>query len=122
MRTVEFIPQGRQLRKAREALEIFVPAARLLGLATVEPEMEALAAAALQRNRHVRTASGRLVTMMTALLPAAARTRWREEWLGELHTLPARRSRVRFAAHTVLGVPRLAVTLRGAASASRRAP
>ena len=49
---------------------------------------------------------------MTALLPAATRTRWCEEWLGELHTLPARRDRARFALHTLLGIPRLAVTVR----------
>ena len=48
-----------------------------------------------------------------ALLPAATRARWCEEWLGELHTLPARRDRVRFAIHTMLGIPRLAVTVRG---------
>ena len=42
---------------------------------------------------------------MAALLPPDTQARWREEWLGELHTLPARRSRARFAAHTLLGVP-----------------
>lgn len=42
---------------------------------------------------------------MTAMLPPAARTRWREDWLGEPNTLPAGRSWERFAAHTLLGVP-----------------
>jgi (p)ppGpp synthase/HD superfamily hydrolase len=122
MRTVEFLPQEKQLRKARESLDFFVPAARLLSMDTVESELATLASATLRRNRHARTASGRLLTAMTALLPAAVRTRWREEWLGELHTLPARRSRARFAAHTLLGVPRLAVTLRRPAPGNRRAP
>jgi hypothetical protein len=49
---------------------------------------------------------------MAALLPAATRTRWCEEWLGELHTLPARRDRAGFAMHTALGIPRLAFTVR----------
>jgi guanosine-3',5'-bis(diphosphate) 3'-pyrophosphohydrolase len=111
LRTVEFLPQEKQLRKARESLDFFVPAARLLSMDTVESELAALASATLRRNRHARTTSGRLLTAMTALLPAAARTRWAEEWLGELHTLPTRRTRARFAAHTLLGLPRLAVTL-----------
>jgi (p)ppGpp synthase/HD superfamily hydrolase len=112
MRTVEFLPPDKQLRKATEARDVFVPAAQLLRLGTVESELEALASTTLSRNRYTRTASGRLLTATTALLPSAAQARWREEWLGELHTLPARRSRVHFAAHTLLGVPRLAVTLR----------
>jgi (p)ppGpp synthase/HD superfamily hydrolase len=121
MRTVEFLPPDKQLRKATEARDVFVPAARLLHLDTVESELEALASTTLSRNRHARTASGRLLTATTALLPPATQARWREEWLGELHTLPARRSRARFAAHTLLGVPRLAVTLRRPAPGSRQA-
>ena len=120
MRTVEFLSPGRQLRKAAEAREVFVPAARLLHLEMVESELEALASATLNRTRHVRSASGRLLTAMAALLPPDTQARWREEWLGELHTLPARRRRARFAAHTVLGVPMLALTLRRPAPGSRQ--
>lgn len=120
MRTVEFLPPGKQLRKATEAREVFVPAARLLSLDTVESELETLASATLSRTRHVRSASARLLTVIGALLPPATQARWREEWLGELHTLPARRSRARFAAHTLLGVPRLAVTLWRPAPGSRQ--
>jgi len=57
----------------------------------------------MKRNRHVRSVSGRLLIAMTALLPVASRTRWCEEWLGELHTLPVRRDRATFTyreAHT----------------------
>ena len=57
MRTVEFLPPDKQLRKAAEARDVFVPAARLLRLDTVESEMETLASATLSRNRHARTAS-----------------------------------------------------------------
>jgi (p)ppGpp synthase/HD superfamily hydrolase len=121
MRTVEFLPPDKQLRKATEARDFFVPAARLLRLDTVESELETLACATLSRNRHARTASGRLLTATAALLPPATRARWRQEWLGELHTLPGRRGRARFAAHTLLGIPRLAVTLRRPAPGSRQA-
>ena len=100
MRTVQFIPQVKQLRKARESLDIFVPVAAQLGMDTIEAELETLAYATMKRNRHARSASGRLLLAVAALLPAATRIRWCEEWLGELHTLPARRDRVRFAIHT----------------------
>ena len=120
MRTVQFIPQVKQLRKARESLDIFVPVAAQLSMDMIEAELETLAYATMKRNRHARSASGRLLIAMAALLPAATRIRWCEEWLGELRTLPARRDRVRFAIHTVLGIPRLAFTVRMPAWGHRR--
>jgi (p)ppGpp synthase/HD superfamily hydrolase len=120
MRTVQFIPQLKQLRKARESLDIFVPVAAQLGMDAIEAELESLAYATMKRNRHARSASGRLLLAVAALLPAPTRTRWCEEWLGELHTLPARRDRVRFAIHTASGIPRLAFTLRLPAWGHRR--
>jgi guanosine-3',5'-bis(diphosphate) 3'-pyrophosphohydrolase len=120
MRTVQFIPQVKQLRKARESLDIFVRVAAQLGMNTIEVELEALAYATMKRNRHARSASGRLLLAVAALLPAAIRTRWCEEWLAELHTLPARRDRVRFAIHTASGIPRLAFTVRMPAWGYRR--
>ncbi len=111
MRTVEFIPQTRQLRTARESLDIFAPAASQLSMDMIESELETLAYATMKRNRHARSVSGRLLIAMTALLPVATRTRWCEEWLGELHTLPVRRDRASFAMHTLLGIPRLAFTV-----------
>ena len=74
----------------------------------------------LSRNQHARTASSRTLIAMAVLRPTAAQARWREEWLGELHALPARRSRAGFATHPLLGVPRLAVTPRRPASSDRQ--
>ena len=121
MRTVQFIPQAKQLRKARESLDIFVPVAAQLSMDMIEAELETLAHATMKRNRHARSASGRMLVAVTALLPAATRTRWCEEWLAELHTLPARRDRASFAIHTVLGIPPLAFTVRIPARGHRRA-
>jgi hypothetical protein len=87
---------------------------------TIEVELEALAYATMKRNRHARSASGRLLLAVAALLPAAIRIRWCEEWLAELHTLPARRDRVRFAIHTASGIPQLAFTVRMPAWGHRR--
>ena len=112
MRTLQFIPQAKQLRKAREALDIFVPVAAKLSMDMIEAELETLAYATMKRNRHARSVSGRLLVAVAALLPAATRNRWCEDWLGELHMLPARRDRAGFAIHTVLGIPRLAFTVR----------
>ncbi len=120
MRTVQFIPQVKQLRKARESLDIFVRVAAQLGMDTIEVELEALAYATMKRNRHARSASGRLLLAVAALLPAAIRIRWCEEWLAELHTLPGRRDRVRFAVHTASGIPQLAFTVRMPAWGHRR--
>lgn len=120
MRTIQFVPQAKQLRKARESLDIFAPAAARLRMDAIGAELETLACATVKRNRHARSASGRLLLAVAALLPAATRARWCEEWLGELHTLPARRNRARFAIHTMLGIPRLAVTVRLPAPGHRR--
>jgi GTP pyrophosphokinase len=120
MRTVQYIPQAKQLRKARESLDIFVPFAARIGMGRIEAELETLACATMRRNRHTHSVSGRLLVAVAALLPAATRTRWCEEWLGELHTLPARRDRAGFAMHTALGIPRLAFTVRRPAPGHRR--
>ena len=120
MRTVQYIPHAKQLRGAREAIDIFAPVAAQLSMDTIKAELETLGHTTMKRNRHAHSASARLLVTMTALLPAATRTRWCEEWLGELHTLPARRDRARFATHTLLGIPRLAFTVRMPAPGHRR--
>lgn len=109
------------LRKAAEARDVFVLAARLLRLDIVEAGLETVASSRLNRYRHSRTASGRLFTALAASMPPAARAQWRDERLGERGTLPARRSRVRFVAHALSGVPWLAVTPCRPALPSRQA-
>jgi GTP pyrophosphokinase len=112
MRTLRHLPAAAQAQKSRQTLEILVPIARRLHLDAIKSELEDLAADTL--NRHgpsTATASSRLLAAAAALLPAAARARWCEEWLGELSVLPTRRARVSFAAQTLLGVGRLAATL-----------
>ncbi|HEV2933860.1 MAG TPA: HD domain-containing protein [Streptosporangiaceae bacterium] len=51
MRTLQFVPQAKQLRKAREVLDIIVPVARQLSMGTVGMELQSLAFGALIRNR-----------------------------------------------------------------------
>jgi hypothetical protein len=51
MRTLQFLSHEKQLRKARQSLDIFLPVAHDLGLHTVRSELQALACAALVRNR-----------------------------------------------------------------------
>lgn len=51
MRTLQFLPQAKQLREAREVLDIFLPVARQLNLDAFRSELQALAFATLIRNR-----------------------------------------------------------------------
>ena len=112
MRTVQYISKAKQLRKARESLDIFAPVAARLSMGPIEAELETLANATIKRHQQAGSASGRLLLAVAALLPAAIRIRWCEQRLAELHTLPARRDRVRFAIHTASGIPQLAFTVR----------
>lgn len=48
MRTLQFLPRPKQLDKAREVIDIFVPAARHLSMDTIGSELETLAFAALR--------------------------------------------------------------------------
>jgi HD domain-containing protein len=112
MRTLRHLPPPAQVRTSRQTLEMLVPVARRLRLDAIRSELESLAVDALQRHGPTAvTMSGRLLAAVTALLPAVARARWREEWLGELSVLPTRRERVIFAAQTLLGTARLVATL-----------
>jgi hypothetical protein len=51
MQTIQFLPQAKQLRKARQVLDIFLPVAHQLGMHTVQSELQTLAFATLIRNR-----------------------------------------------------------------------
>ena len=121
MRTVQYIRKTKQLRKARESLDIFAPVAARLSMGTIGTELETLADATIKRHQQAGSASGRLLVVAAALLPRATRIRWCEEWLGELHTLTPRRERASFAIHTALGIPQLAFTARMPARNHRRA-
>jgi hypothetical protein len=112
MRTLRHIPPDKQIRKAAEALSFVAPMAGALRMDAIRSELERLASATLQRRgQRPGTASGHLLAFASGLLPATARARWREEWLGELHVLVTRRERVAFAGQIALGIGRLAVTL-----------
>jgi hypothetical protein len=112
MRTLRHLPPARQVQTSRQTLEILAPLARQPGLGAIRSELEDLASGALQRHGQGTAAvPGRLLAAASALLPAPARARWRQEWLGELSVLPTRRARVRFAAQTLAGMARLAVIL-----------
>jgi GTP diphosphokinase / guanosine-3',5'-bis(diphosphate) 3'-diphosphatase len=52
MRTMRFMPPEKQLRKARETLEVLAPLAHRLGMATVKWELEDLAFAILQPKKY----------------------------------------------------------------------
>lgn len=51
MRTLQYMPREKQLRKARDVLHFFGPVARQLSMGTIGSELETLAFAALQRAR-----------------------------------------------------------------------
>jgi len=113
MRTLQWLPPATQVSKSRDTLEVLVPLAASLGLDAIKAELEELAAGTLsRRGPNLASRSGRLLAAAAALLPPAARSRWRDEWSGELSALPTRRQRAVFAARTLAGIPRLAVTLR----------
>jgi class 3 adenylate cyclase len=64
MRTVEFLRPTKQLRKARESLDIFAPAAARLSLPAIGTELQTLAFATLIRNRPARLPSHRTIVAL----------------------------------------------------------
>ncbi|MDP4509193.1 HD domain-containing protein [Nonomuraea turcica] len=116
-RTMRFLPEEKQRRKALETLDVVVPIAGRLGLVRVEEELRRLSTATLSGRGGIRASFG-VISAGAIMLPAGARGRWLEEWLGELHALPGRRARWGFAVRLIAGMPRLARTLR--AEARRR--
>jgi len=112
LRTLRHLPQATQIAKSRQTLEVLVPLAGRVGMEGIRAELQALATGVLKRYEpRAARASGRLLAGTAVLLPRSVRSRWREEWLGELCTLPTRRERAAFAVQTVLGTARLAATL-----------
>jgi hypothetical protein len=61
MQTVQYIPRAKQLRKAREVLDIFLPVAQKFRMPTVRSELQSLAFATLIRNRPAGPARRRAI-------------------------------------------------------------
>jgi (p)ppGpp synthase/HD superfamily hydrolase len=123
LRTAAPLPLSTRLSKSAETLEVMVPLAGSLGLHAIRAELEDLAARTLSSHGpdSASLLSRRLLAAAAALLPRAARSRWRDEWAGELSALPTRRQQAVFAARTLAGIPRLAATLRRSRRPSGRA-
>ncbi|SEG31202.1 HD domain-containing protein [Nonomuraea solani] len=111
-RTIGFLPGVRQHRISRETLDIIAPIARRLGLEPVEEELRRLSIANLAGEGGVQ-ATFSVIAVGAIMLPHAARGRWLEEWLGELHALPGGKARWGFALRMVAGMPRMSLALRG---------
>ena len=64
MQTLQFLPQAKQMRKAREVLDTFVPVTRQLRLHAFSSELQTLAFAALIRNQPLRLARHRVIVAL----------------------------------------------------------
>ncbi|MER6248900.1 HD domain-containing protein [Streptomyces griseorubiginosus] len=119
MRTIAFLTPATQRRKAFETIEVLVPLARITGLTDVSSELQALSTAVLQPVPSAFAVTTRVLALLSLVLPAWQRARWREEWHAELATLPTRKARARFTFKVLLGAPALSLTLRRPASRER---
>jgi HD domain len=64
MQTIQFLPQAKQVRKAREVLDTYLPAAGELHMTTVRSELQTLACAALTRNQPLQPPRRRLIVAL----------------------------------------------------------
>ncbi|MFJ9714007.1 HD domain-containing protein [Streptomyces sp. NPDC101234] len=112
MRTIAFVAPTRRYLVARETLDLIAPLARAAGLTDVSRELHDLSSAVLQPAPAAFAVTTRILAMLTLLLPAPKRARWREEWHAELAVHPTSRTRTRFALRVLLSTPRLSWTLR----------
>ncbi|WP_060887133.1 HD domain-containing protein [Streptomyces caniscabiei] len=119
LRTIAFVSPTRRYRVARETLDVIAPLARAAGLTDVSRELHDLSAAVI-RPTPTAAITTRGLTILTVLLPAPTRSRWREEWHAELDTLPTRRTRALFMLRVLLSTPRLSWALRRNAWRQRR--
>lgn len=119
LRTIAFVAPTRRYRVARETLDVIAPLARAAGLTDVSRELHDLSAAVIQPTSTAPITT-RGLTILTLLLPAPTRARWREEWHAELDTLPTRRTRTLFMLRVLHSTPRLSRALRRNARRQRR--
>ena len=112
LRTAAPLPQATRAAKSRDTLDVLVPLAASLGLDAIGAELQELATQTLSHAPGRAAPTARVLATASALLPARTRSRWRDEWAGELAALPTRRRRIVFTLRTLAGIPRLAVTLR----------
>ena len=78
MRTMRYLPPGRQQLKSRETLRVFAPLAGLLGMEPIQRELEDLAAAIVYpkfNDKRPHTVSERALAAAVMLLPSATRAR-----------------------------------------------
>ena len=64
MQTLHFLPQAKQLRKAREVLDTFLPVAQQLNMQTVRSELQTLAFATLIRYQPLRPSRRRVIVAL----------------------------------------------------------
>lgn len=64
MQTLQFLPQAKQLRKARAVLDTFLPIAGQLNMPTLQSQLQAHAVAALTRNQPLRPFRRRVIVAL----------------------------------------------------------
>jgi hypothetical protein len=64
MQTIQFLPQARQLRQAREVLDTYLPAAQELSMPTVGSQLQTLACAALISSQPLRPPRRRVIVAL----------------------------------------------------------
>jgi hypothetical protein len=111
MRTIQFVAPDKQWNKSAETLRTLVPLARRLGMPDMGRELSELSCRVLYGGKRGLFSSA--LRAAVAVLPREVRARWLAEWTAELATLPTRRSKARFVAGLIVGMPRFASILRG---------
>lgn len=113
MQTLQYLDEQKQITKSRETLSVMAPLAFRLGLDNIAGELETLARARLNGPAPAGMSSQPL-SWAAVLLPRDVRSRYLDEWLGELDVLPTRKDRLRFAGRVLMSAPYLALILRNA--------
>ena len=111
MRTLQYVGKNKQRLKSQHILDLMAPLARRLGLRDVSDELASIARDRLAVLSEDTGGAYRTLALGTLLLPSAARSRYLDEWLGELDVLPSRSTRARFALRLLSGMPALALSL-----------